>query len=56
MVWVDFTDDVFGVCCNGFMTLFNSEVVAMNVAVIYWTLPVILMTMIYVYVRFLKKK
>ena len=41
---------------NGFMTLFNSEVVAMGVAVIYWTLPVILMTMIYVYVRFLKKK
>ncbi|MBQ9841069.1 MAG: hypothetical protein IJO78_05690 [Erysipelotrichaceae bacterium] len=41
---------------NGFMTLFNSEVVAMDVAVIYWTLPVILMTMIYVYVRFLKKK
>ena len=41
---------------NGLMTLFGSEVIAMDVAVIYWTLPVVLMTMIYVYVRFIKKK
>lgn len=41
---------------NGLMTLFGSEIIKLDVAVIYWTLPVILMTMIYVYVRFLKKK
>lgn len=43
-------------CVNGFMTMYGSEVIAMDVAVIYWTLPVILMTMMYVYVRFFKKK
>ena len=41
---------------NGLMTLFGSEIIKMDVAVICWTLPVVLMTMIYVYVRFLKKK
>ena len=41
---------------NGWMTLLGSEMIALDVAMIYWTLPVILMTMIYVYVRFLKKK